>query len=43
LHGKKDIFLDNVEGIEIDQEKEEEANTFAAKILLKENRTAINF
>lgn len=43
LHGKKDIFLDNVEGIEIDQEKEEEANTFAAKILLKENRTAINY
>jgi addiction module HigA family antidote len=34
LHGKKDIFLENVEGTEIDQEKEEEANVFAAKILL---------
>jgi Zn-dependent peptidase ImmA (M78 family) len=43
LHGKKDIFLENVEGIEIDQEKEEEATAFAAKILLKENRTAINY
>ena len=37
LHGKKDIFLENVEGTEIDQDKEEEANAFAAKILLKEN------
>lgn len=37
LHGKKDIFLENVEGTEIDQEKEEEANTFAAKLLLTEN------
>ena len=31
------------DGIEIDQEKEEEATAFAAKILLKENRTAINY
>jgi hypothetical protein len=38
LHGKKDIFLKNVEGTEIDHEKEEEANAFAAKILLKENK-----
>ncbi len=37
LHGKKDIFLENVEGTEIDQEKEEEADTFAAKTLLTEN------
>ncbi|MFM2387550.1 MAG: hypothetical protein RL660_2307 [Bacteroidota bacterium] len=37
LHGKKDIFLENVEGTETDQEKEEEANAFAAKILLTEN------
>ncbi|MEX2429389.1 MAG: ImmA/IrrE family metallo-endopeptidase [Bacteroidales bacterium] len=36
LHGKKDIFLENVEGTEIDQAKEEEANVFAAKILLPE-------
>lgn len=37
LHGKKDIFLENVKGTEIDQEKEDEANAFAAKILLTEN------
>lgn len=37
LHGKKDIFLENVEGTEVDQTKEEEANAFAAKILLTEN------
>lgn len=37
LHGKKDIFLENVEGTAIDQEKEEEANAFAAKILLTKN------
>lgn len=37
LHGKKDIFLENVEGTEIDLKKEEEANAFAAKILLTEN------
>lgn len=37
LHGKKDIFLENVEGTEIDQEKEEEANVFAAKVLLTED------
>ncbi|MHA8101175.1 ImmA/IrrE family metallo-endopeptidase [Aquirufa nivalisilvae] len=37
LHGKKDVFLENVAGTEIDQEKEEEANAFAAKILLTEN------
>lgn len=37
LHGKKDIFLENVEGTEVDQAKEEEANAFAAKILLTEN------
>lgn len=36
LHGKKDIFLENVEGTEIDQAKEEEANEFASKILLTE-------
>lgn len=37
LHGKKDIFLENVEGTKIDREKEEEANAFAAKILLNEH------
>lgn len=37
LHGKKDIFLENVEGTKIDKEKEEEANAFASKLLLTEN------
>jgi len=36
LHGKKDIFLENLAGTEIDQDKETEANAFAAKILLTE-------
>jgi len=36
LHGKKDIFLENVEGTLTDQTKEEEANAFAAKILMTE-------
>lgn len=40
LHGKKDIFLENVEGAETDQKKEDEANAFAAKILLPENEMA---
>ncbi|MGB3180245.1 MAG: ImmA/IrrE family metallo-endopeptidase [Cyclobacteriaceae bacterium] len=34
LHGKKDIFLENLEGTETDQEKEEEANEFSARTLL---------
>lgn len=37
LHGKKDVFLENVKGTEIDHEKEEEANAYAAKILLTED------
>ncbi len=37
LHGKKDIFLETVEGTAIDKVKEEEANAFAAKVLLPEN------
>ena len=36
LHGKKDIFLEDLEGAENDQKKEEEANRFAAKWLLAE-------
>lgn len=36
LHGKKDIFLENVEGTKIDQEKEEEANAFAARVLIED-------
>jgi len=36
LHGKKDIFLENVAGTITDQEKEAEANAFAYKILLTE-------
>lgn len=38
LHGKKDVFLENVKGTEIDQEKEKEANAFAENILLKESQ-----
>lgn len=34
LHGKKDVFLENLEGAEINGEKEEEANNFASKQLL---------
>lgn len=37
LHGKKEIFLENVEGTGTDRAKEEEANRFAAKTLLTEN------
>jgi len=37
LHGKKDIFLEDVEGTPVDKEKEEEANQFASKWLLKES------
>ena len=36
LHGKKDIFLEDLEGAENEREKEEEANNFAAKWLLTE-------
>ncbi|CAN5237392.1 ImmA/IrrE family metallo-endopeptidase [soil metagenome] len=36
LHGKKDIFLEDLKGAENDQEKEEEADRFAAKWLLTE-------
>jgi HTH-type transcriptional regulator / antitoxin HigA len=38
LHGKKDIFLENATGSIIDHKKEEEANAFAAKVLLKEEQ-----
>jgi addiction module HigA family antidote len=34
LHGKKDIFLENVEGTEMDKEKEEEADFFASRTLI---------
>jgi HTH-type transcriptional regulator/antitoxin HigA len=34
LHGKKDVFLEQVEGTKMDQTKEEEANAFAAKVLI---------
>ncbi|MEZ5056890.1 MAG: ImmA/IrrE family metallo-endopeptidase [Saprospiraceae bacterium] len=34
LHGKKDVFLEEVEGSEMDQQKEKEANEFAEKRLL---------
>lgn len=34
LHGKKDIFLEDVEGTTIDKDKEKEADNFARKILI---------
>ena len=37
LHGKKDIFLDNVEGTLIDLKKEDEANNFAANLLMPDD------
>jgi HTH-type transcriptional regulator / antitoxin HigA len=37
LHGKTDIFLEDFEGAHYDAKKENEANHFAAKMLLKEN------
>lgn len=36
LHGKKDVFLEDVKGTEENQLKEEEANEFAMKCLLPE-------
>lgn len=36
LHGKKDIFLENAEGTELDRDKEKEANTFAARTLISD-------
>lgn len=35
-HGKKDIFIDGIESIKPDKEKEEEADAFAARMLLSE-------
>ena len=35
-HGKKDIFIDGLECIEPDKEKEEEADAFATRMLLSE-------
>jgi HTH-type transcriptional regulator/antitoxin HigA len=34
LHGKKEVFIEDFEGHEVDKEKEQEANDFAAKWLL---------
>ena len=37
LHGKKDVFIEEFEGYNIDQQKENEANDFANKWLLPED------
>jgi len=37
LHGKKDIFIEELEGIENDQDKEREANNFARDWLLPDS------
>lgn len=44
LHGKKDIFLEKVKGTPVDEEKENEADAFASKYLLKKTEldTIIN-
>ncbi len=34
LHGKRDIFLEDLEGAEIDDEKEQDADRFASNLLL---------
>lgn len=33
LHGKKDVFIDNLKGAKIDKKKEDEADFYASKIL----------
>jgi len=35
-HGKKDIFMEGIDGIQPDQAKEDEADAFAARMLLSE-------
>jgi len=37
LHGKKDVFIEQFEGYDLDEGKENEANNFAANWLLAEN------
>ncbi len=37
LHGKKDIFLENLEGADFDSDKEKEADNFASRYLLSEH------
>ena len=34
LHSKKDIFLENLKGAEIDKQKEKEADAFASDLLI---------
>ncbi len=36
LHGKKDIFIDGIDNLNIDVEKEKQADDFAARMLLSE-------
>lgn len=36
-HGKKDVFLEEIEGSPINEQKEEEANAFAERWLIKDN------
>lgn len=40
LHSKKNVFLENLEGLDINREKENEADVFAANILLNEKQEA---
>lgn len=38
LHGKKDIFIEGIDSIEPDEEKEQEADNFAERMLLSEKQ-----
>lgn len=38
LHGKKEVFLEEVSGIELDKKKEDEANRFASELLLSHSQ-----
>ncbi len=40
LHGKKEVFIEEFNGFKIDKQKEDEANSFAAKSLLPERATS---
>jgi len=40
-HGKKDIFIEGLENIEQDNEKEKEADNFAARMLISEKEMSI--
>lgn len=38
LHGKKDVFIEDVKGVELDQQQEQEANNFSSHWLLTDEQ-----